>query len=64
MACAGVSRLCTGRNTHIMTRFLDWLDESAAGLIRVAYLLAGVIAVASYFSDGNVPRAFSDFLVG
>lgn len=45
-----------------MTRFLDWLDESAAGLIRVAYLLAGVIAVASYFSDGNVPRQFSDFL--
>lgn len=45
-----------------MTRFLDWLDESAAGLIRVAYLLAGVIAVASYFSDGNVPKAFSSFL--
>lgn len=45
-----------------MTRFLDWLDESAAGLIRVAYLLAGVIAVASYFSDGNVPHQFSDFL--
>ncbi|HZC04068.1 MAG TPA: hypothetical protein VE338_00350 [Ktedonobacterales bacterium] len=45
-----------------MTRFLDWLDESAAGLIRVAYLLAGVIAVASYFSDGNVPHAFSNAL--
>jgi hypothetical protein len=45
-----------------MSRFLDWLDESAAGVIRVAYLLAGVIAVASYFSDGNVPKAFSDFL--
>lgn len=38
-----------------MTRLLDWLDESAAGLIRVAYLLAGVIAVANYFADGNVP---------
>jgi len=45
-----------------VSRFLDWLDESAAGIIRVAYLLAGVIAVASYFSDGNVPRGFSDFL--
>ena len=45
-----------------MTRFLDWLDESAAGVIRIAYLLAGVIAVASYFSDGNVPRSFSDLL--
>lgn len=42
-----------------MTRFLDWLDESAAGLIRIAYLLAGVIAVASYFSDGNVPHNFT-----
>ncbi len=36
-----------------MTRFLDWLDESAAGLIRVAYLIAGVIAVASYFANGS-----------
>lgn len=48
----------------MVTRFLDWLDESAAGVIRVAYLLAGVIAVASYFSDGNVPRGLADTLNG
>lgn len=45
-----------------LSRFLDWLDESAAGVIRVAYLLAGVIAVASYFSDGNVPAGFAHLL--
>lgn len=46
----------------MITRFLDWLDESAAGVIRVAYLLAGMIAVASYFSDGNVPRGLTHTL--
>lgn len=48
----------------MLSRFLDWLDESAAGVIRLAYLLAGVIAVASYFSDGNVPRGLSSALNG
>lgn len=45
-----------------MMRFLDWLDESAAGVIRLAYLLAGVIAVASYFSDGRVPTGLARLL--
>lgn len=36
-----------------MQRFLDFLDESAGGLIRVAYLLWGIVAVAAYFSDGT-----------
>jgi hypothetical protein len=48
----------------MLSRFLDWLDDSAAGVIRLAYLLAGVIAVASYFSDGRVPHGLSDALAG
>jgi hypothetical protein len=42
-----------------INRYLDVLDESASGIIRLAYLLAGVIGVASYFSDGNVPAWFT-----
>ncbi len=38
-----------------LTLFLDWLDSAAGGLIRVAYLLAGVTAVAVYFGAGNLP---------
>jgi hypothetical protein len=38
-----------------LTLFLDWLDTAAGGLIRVAYLLAGVTAVAVYFGAGNLP---------
>lgn len=48
----------------MLTRFLDWLDESAAGVIRIAYLAAGVIAVASYFADGatHIPAWLTAFL--
>jgi len=41
----------------MLTRFLDWLDEAAGGLIRVAYLLAGITAVAVYFGAGHLPGA-------
>ncbi len=41
----------------MLTRFLDWLDEAAGGLIRVAYLLAGITAVAVYFGAGHLPLA-------
>jgi hypothetical protein len=40
-----------------VNRWLDALEESAAGLIRVCYLLAGVLAVAAYFGDGTVPHS-------
>ena len=36
----------------MLRRFLDWLDEAAAGFIRVAYLLAAITAVAVYFGRG------------
>jgi hypothetical protein len=39
----------------MLTQFLDWLDEVAGGLIRLAYLLAGVSAVAVYFGAGQLP---------
>jgi hypothetical protein len=35
-----------------LTVFLDWLDEAAGGFIRLAYLLAGITAVAVYFGAG------------
>lgn len=38
-----------------LTAFLDWLDEAAGGLIRLAYLAAGVTAVAVYFGAGQLP---------
>jgi hypothetical protein len=47
-----------------LTRFLDWLDEAAAGLIRIAYLLAGITAVAVYFGAGHLPAAIEDTLNG
>ena len=43
-----------------LTRFLDWLDEAAAALIRIAYLAAGVTAVAVYFGAGHLPRMVED----
>src|SRR5258708_6490174 len=47
-----------------LSRFLDWLDEAAAGLIRVAYLLAGITAVAVYFGAGHLPHGVQDALDG
>ena len=38
-----------------LTALLDWLDEAAGGLIRLAYLAAGVTAVAVYFGAGQLP---------
>lgn len=38
-----------------MNSFLDWLDEAAGGLIRFAYLAAGIVAVAVYFGAGTLP---------
>ena len=41
--------------TFNLTALLDWLDEAAGGLIRLAYLAAGVTAVAVYFGAGQLP---------
>ncbi|HEX9413374.1 MAG TPA: hypothetical protein VF916_07700, partial [Ktedonobacterales bacterium] len=38
-----------------LTRILDWLDEAAGGFIRLAYLAAGITAVALYFGAGHLP---------
>lgn len=38
-----------------MQRLLDWIDESSSSLIRLAYLFAGITAVAAYFGAGNLP---------
>src|SRR5487761_2005900 len=38
-----------------MNSFLDWLDEAAGGFIRLAYLVAGITAVAVYFGAGSLP---------
>lgn len=38
-----------------ITRIIEAVEESASGLIRIAYLLAGVTAVSAYFGDGTVP---------
>ena len=40
-----------------LTRFLDALDEAAGGFIRLAYLAAGITAVAVYFGAGHLPPA-------
>lgn len=37
-----------------LTALLDWLDEAAGALIRVAYLIAGITAVAVYFGAGEL----------
>lgn len=37
---------------------LDWLDETAGALIRMAYLIAGITAVAVYFGAGELPGRF------
>lgn len=47
-----------------LTRFLDWLDEAAAGFIRLAYLLAGITAVALYFGAGHLPALIEEPLNG
>ena len=47
-----------------IAQFLDWLDEAAARLIRVAYLLAGVTAVAVYFGAGHLPPSVESALNG
>ncbi len=46
-----------------MSRFLDWIDEAAGGLIRILYLAWGIAAVASYFGAGDMPPALSLALV-
>ncbi len=38
-----------------LTALLDWIDEAAGALIRLAYLAAGVTAVAVYFGAGHLP---------
>lgn len=45
-----------------LTGFLDWLDEAAGGLIRLAYLAAGVTAVAVYFGAGQLPAGIDGAL--
>lgn len=47
-----------------LTRFLDWLDEAAAGFIRLAYLAAGITAVALYFGAGHLPSFIEEPLNG
>lgn len=43
-----------------LTALLDWIDEAAGALIRLAYLAAGITAVAVYFGAGHLPPAFED----
>lgn len=38
-----------------LTEILDWIDNAAGALIRLAYLTAGVTAVAVYFGAGHLP---------
>ncbi len=38
-----------------LTEILDWIDNAAGALIRLAYLAAGVTAVAVYFGAGHLP---------
>jgi hypothetical protein len=45
-----------------VTRFFDWLDEAAGGMIRLAYLLAGITAVAVYFGAGHLPAILEGVL--
>jgi len=44
----------------MLTRILDWIDEAAGGMIRLAYLLAGITAVAVYFGAGHLPPAIEE----
>lgn len=39
-----------------LTAILDWIDNAAGALIRLAYLAAGITAVAVYFGAGHLPR--------
>ena len=39
----------------MLTRLLDAIDETAGAFIRLAYLMAGVSAVALYFGAGHLP---------
>lgn len=43
-----------------LTQFLDWLDNAAGGMIRLAYLAAGITAIAVYFGAGHLPSAIED----
>ena len=45
-----------------LTVFLDWLDEAAGGLIRLAYLAAGITAVAVYLGADRLPPALDNAL--
>jgi hypothetical protein len=45
-----------------LTRVLDWIDEAAGGFIRLAYLAAGITAVALYFGAGHLPGAAETIL--
>jgi len=47
-----------------LTALLDWLDEAAGALIRVAYLVAGITAVAVYFGAGELPGGFEALVNG
>src|SRR5258706_8918439 len=46
----------------MLQRFLDYLDEAAGGFIRLAYLAAGITAVALYFGAGHLPGALENGL--
>jgi len=46
----------------MLQRFLDYLDEAAGGFIRLAYLAAGITAVALYFGAGHLPGALENSL--
>jgi hypothetical protein len=45
-----------GRRVSRLTALLDWIDEAAGAAIRLAYLAAGVTAVAVYFGAGHLPN--------
>jgi hypothetical protein len=40
-----------------LTHLLDLIDETAGGFIRLAYLAAGITAVAVYFGAGHLLSA-------
>src|SRR5258706_3379534 len=46
----------------MLQRFLDYLDEAAGGFIRLAYLAAGITAVALYFGAGHLPGVLENGL--
>jgi hypothetical protein len=47
-----------------LTRILDAIDEAAGGFIRLAYLAAGITAVAVYFGAGHLPAGLEAALNG